>query len=113
MSAKTIAQRRKSADRKWAKLQTDTHPVVYVGAGSCGRAAGATEVIEAIKAHLKKKKTQARVIEVGCIGPCYLEPLVDIQMPNQPRISYSNVAPNQVEKILDPFLRRWLLSGQN
>ena len=31
--------------------------------------------------------------QVGCIGPCYLEPLVDIQMPGQPRVSYSNVTP--------------------
>ena len=87
MNVKTIDQRRQKAERNWEQLQNSPRPVIYVGAGSCGRAAGATEVVEAIRGHLKKKKVAARVIEVGCIGPCYLEPLVDIQMPGRPRIS--------------------------
>jgi len=105
MSAKTISKRRKSAEGKWEKLQNSTRPVIYIGAGSCGRAAGATKVIEAIKGHLKEKKVDAKVIEVGCIGPCYLEPLVDIQMPGKPRVSYSNIAPEHTARILDPFFK--------
>jgi NADH-quinone oxidoreductase subunit F len=103
MSVKLINERRKRAQESWEKLQNPTRPVIYVGAGTCGRAAGATEVVEAIRGHLKKKKVDARIIEVGCIGPCYLEPLVDVQMPNKPRVSYSNVAPNHVARILDAF----------
>ena len=104
MSAKTMEQRRRSAEKSWQELQNNARPVIYVGAGSCGRAAGATEVIEAVKAHLRKKKVAAKIVEVGCIGPCYLEPLLDVQMPGQPRISYSNVAEKHVARILDPFL---------
>ncbi|UCE60416.1 MAG: NADH-quinone oxidoreductase subunit NuoF [Phycisphaerales bacterium] len=104
MSAKTVTDRRAGAERSWEKLQQSTRPVIYVGAGSCGRAAGASEVIEEIKAHLKRRKVSARLIEVGCIGPCYLEPLVDVQMPGKPRISYSNVEPKHVERILDGLL---------
>ena len=48
MSAKTLNQRRKAAEKNWEKLQDSTRPVIYVGAGSCGRAAGALEVIENI-----------------------------------------------------------------
>ncbi|HUU95864.1 MAG TPA: NADH-quinone oxidoreductase subunit NuoF [Phycisphaerae bacterium] len=103
MSVKTINQRRERAERDWQKLQSSTRPVIYVGAGSCGRAAGALEVLEAIKGHLKKRKVNAKVVEVGCIGPCYLEPLVDIQMPNKPRVSYSNIAPKHTVRILDAF----------
>ncbi len=105
MRAKPIDERRKSAVRNWEKLQSSTRPVVYVGAGSCGRAAGAAEVMDALKRHLKKKRVDARVIEVGCIGPCYLEPLVDIQMPGRPRVSYSNVTPKQAVRILDSSLQ--------
>jgi NADH-quinone oxidoreductase subunit F len=104
MSARTIDQRRHSAEQKWVELQNGTRPVVYVGAGSCGRAAGAAEVIQAIEEYLREKKVGARVIEVGCIGPCYLEPLVDIQMPGMPRISYSNVSPKRATMLLDEFL---------
>ena len=42
----------------------------------------------------------ARVIEVGCIGPCYLEPLMDIALPGSPRVSYSNVTPEKARKVL-------------
>ena len=105
MSARTLDERRKGAERNWEELQSSPRPVIYVGAGSCGRAAGATEVIEAIRGHLAKRKVQARVIEVGCIGPCYLEPLVDIQMPGKPRISYSNTTPEQATKLIDQFLK--------
>ena len=103
MIAKTLSERRKAAVGSWEKLQSNTRPVIYVGAGSCGRAAGAGEIIEAIEAHLKKSKVAAKIIEVGCIGPCYLEPLVDVQMPGRPRVSYSNVTPKRVVKILEGF----------
>ena len=103
MSAKTIHQRRSSAQRNWEKLQNSPRPVIYVGAGSCGRAAGATEVIAAVNEQLAKRNHNAQVIEVGCIGPCYLEPLLDVQMPGKPRISYANVTPAQAVNILDSF----------
>ncbi len=105
MSAKTLNERRKQAERKWAELQNSPRPVVYVGTGSCGRAAGALEVVEGVRARLKERRSDARVVEVGCIGPCYLEPLIDFQMPGQPRISYSNVTPKQAVRILDQFLK--------
>ena len=104
MSAKTVNERRAGAQRKWEKLQNTSHPVVYVGAGSCGRAAGATEVVAALKNHIKRRKINARIVEVGCIGPCYLEPLVDFQMPKKPRISYSNVTPELAVQLLDSFV---------
>ncbi len=104
MSAKTIDKRRARAQRKWERLQNTSRPVVYVGAGSCGRAAGAAEVVGALKDHIKRRKTNARIVEVGCIGPCYLEPLVDIQMPKRPRVSYSNVTPDLAVEIFDSFM---------
>ncbi len=106
MSAMTIAERRSGAETRWKKLQDAKDPVIYVGAGSCGRAAGATDVIAAVEEYLGKKKLEARIVEVGCIGPCYLEPLLDIQMPGRPRISYSNVAAKRVPKILNLFLEK-------
>jgi NADH:ubiquinone oxidoreductase subunit F (NADH-binding)/(2Fe-2S) ferredoxin/Pyruvate/2-oxoacid:ferredoxin oxidoreductase delta subunit len=90
----------------WDELQNNARPLLYVGAGSCGLAAGAVEVIEAIEGHLARKKCRADILKVGCIGPCYLEPLVDVQMPGHPRISYSNVTPDLVTELLDSFLDR-------
>jgi len=98
----------KLAKKKSEELLDNTYPVIYVGAASCGRAAGALELISDIDNFLKEHSIDARVIQVGCIGPCYLEPLVDIKMPNQPRISYSNVN----SKVLSNILKSHLLEGQ-
>ncbi len=96
------------AKKKWEELQDNRYPVIYVGAASCGRAAGALELISDIGNFLKEHSLEAKVIQVGCIGPCYLEPLVDIKMPNQPRISYSNVN----SKVLSNILKSHLIEGQ-
>ncbi|MBE6687676.1 MAG: NADH-quinone oxidoreductase subunit NuoF [Ruminococcaceae bacterium] len=49
---------------------------VVVGQGSCGIAAGAGKVYNAIKKHLDTSKAVLGI--TGCIGMCYLEPIVDI-----------------------------------
>ena len=98
-----LEAQRSRALQAWGELQNNTRPLVYVGAGSCGLAAGAAEVIEAIESHLAEKKYVADILRVGCIGPCYLEPLVDVQMPGRPRISYSNVTPVLARGLLDSF----------
>jgi NADH:ubiquinone oxidoreductase subunit F (NADH-binding)/NAD-dependent dihydropyrimidine dehydrogenase PreA subunit/(2Fe-2S) ferredoxin len=105
-SPATLDARRAQALAAWAALQNNARPVIYVGAGSCGLAAGAAEVIEAIEKYLAKIKAQADILRVGCIGPCYLEPLVDVQMPGRPRISYSNNTPALVRDVLESFFEK-------
>lgn len=95
-----LAKKIDSAKSKWEKLNDNKEPIVYIGAASCGRAAGALELKEGVKTFLDENKKSARIIEVGCIGPCYLEPLVDIKMPGQPRVSYNNVNAKMLGMIL-------------
>ena len=51
-----------------------------------GRAAGADEVKRAVQATLAQLKLDARIVEVGCVGPCYLEPLLDVAAFGNPRV---------------------------
>ncbi|OEU69361.1 MAG: NADH dehydrogenase [Desulfovibrio sp. S3730MH75] len=92
------------AKKKWTSLNNSKIPIIYIGSASCGRAAGALKIVETVKQTLKKKKLSAKIIEVGCIGPCYLEPLMDIVLPGNPRISYANVSPADVEMIIESYL---------
>jgi len=96
-----------SAKKKWELLQDNKEPIIYVGAASCGRAAGALDLLTEINAYLKEHNVKAKVMQVGCIGPCYLEPLIDIKMPGQPRVSYGNVN----AKTLSMILKSHLLEG--
>ena len=106
MNTKKLEARRQEAEKKWFELQNNQRPVIYVGAASCGLASGAAEVMGALAGYLKNKNHEVDIVKVGCIGPCYLEPLVDIQMPGKPRISYSNVTANHVPPLLDSFLEK-------
>jgi len=106
MNIKAIEDRRQKAASKWEVLQRNPIPLIYIGAASCGLAAGAAEVQEAVEKYLKKNGMEGRIIQVGCIGPCYLEPLMDVQMPGQPRISYSNVRPSDVFLIMESFFEK-------
>ncbi|MCX6840983.1 MAG: NADH-quinone oxidoreductase subunit NuoF [candidate division WOR-3 bacterium] len=103
MKTAAIDGRRRQAQAKWSALSESPIPFIYIGAGSCGLAAGAADTQGAVEEYLGQHKIEARIVPVGCIGPCYLEPLMDIQMPGRPRISYSNVAAKDVEPILKGF----------
>ncbi|MBQ7542389.1 MAG: NADH-quinone oxidoreductase subunit NuoF [Clostridia bacterium] len=51
---------------------------IMVGQGSCGISAGAGKVYEALQNAIAEKHVDARVSVTGCIGMCFLEPIVDI-----------------------------------
>jgi NADH:ubiquinone oxidoreductase subunit F (NADH-binding)/NAD-dependent dihydropyrimidine dehydrogenase PreA subunit/(2Fe-2S) ferredoxin len=95
-----LTKRIESAKQKWEAFQKNEEPIIYIGAASCGRAAGAVQLLAQTNRWLKENELTAKVVEVGCIGPCYLEPLVDIQMPGQSRVSYNNVTPKTLPVIL-------------
>jgi NADH:ubiquinone oxidoreductase subunit F (NADH-binding)/NAD-dependent dihydropyrimidine dehydrogenase PreA subunit/(2Fe-2S) ferredoxin len=103
MNSNAMDERRRRAAAGWKEIQESALPFIYVGAGSCGLAAGAADTQKAAEDFLRTKGVPARFVQVGCIGPCYLEPLMDIRMPGRPRISYANVAAKDVPGILGPF----------
>ncbi len=104
--AKKLDERRRQAAAVWQELQQSPRPVIYIGTASCGLAAGAGETGEAVHKYLERSGIDGRVVPVGCIGPCYLEPLVDIQMPGRPRISYANVSAKDVPALLEAFFEK-------
>lgn len=90
------------------KIRTDTGTKIIVGMGTCGIAAGARETMHAILAELNEHQIDANVTTVGCIGMCSKEPLVDIEQAGKPRITYFNVHPDMVPRLIDEHL----LKGQ-
>ena len=88
----------------WKALMNSGKPVIYLGAASCGRAAGALVVKHAIQRELKDQSIDAQIIDVGCIGPCYMEPLVYIQLPGEPPVVYNNVATADVPRLIQKVI---------
>jgi NADP-reducing hydrogenase subunit HndB len=86
------------------KVRTGTGTKIIVGMGTCGIAAGARETMHAILKELEKREIDANVTTVGCIGMCIKEPLVDIEQAGRPRITYGNVKPDMVPKLIEEHL---------
>jgi len=94
----------KEALKAMEKEQNNDIPQIYVGCATCGNATGAQSVVQTIKTKLDKENLTAEIKEVGCIGMCFAEVLVDVIKPGRPRISYQDVTPEKVEEIIDSYL---------
>jgi NADH:ubiquinone oxidoreductase subunit F (NADH-binding)/NAD-dependent dihydropyrimidine dehydrogenase PreA subunit/(2Fe-2S) ferredoxin len=76
-------------------------PAFFVGAATCGRAAGAGETLARLREELASKDLAYPVLEVGCLGPCSYEPLVVVHKPGESTICYSGVGPEEVSRLLN------------
>lgn len=95
---------RQEAKKKLAPLQSEQKTQFIVGAATCGRATGALDVIQAIEEKIRQDNLDASVRQVGCIGMCNAEVLVDIIKPGKPRISYSDMDPEKVTELINDYL---------
>jgi len=102
--ASTFREIKSRAESQWRGLRDGGKSVIMVGAATCGRAAGALEVLQAIKRELKKQKLDYPVVEVGCMGHCYAEPIVTIIKPGYPPICYCHVNPVIAERLVREFI---------
>ena len=88
------------AARRWNGISAGDRPWIRMGTALCGKAAGCDDVIGALESALESQGTSALVTQVGCLGLCYAEPLLDVQFPGGPRIFYGNVTPESVNEIV-------------
>ncbi|MBT3315770.1 MAG: 4Fe-4S binding protein [Anaerolineae bacterium] len=90
-----------TAIREWADEKTADKTRIIVGLGTCGIAAGGNKILEAVEKTLANNDDiKAEVVSVGCIGICYKEPLLDIEIPGQPRLSYGSVTAKDTREII-------------
>lgn len=74
---------------------------IIIGMGTCGIAAGARAVMDAVMTELSKRGLKDVSVETtGCIGMCQQEPLLDVIHAGQPRITYGKVSPEDVARIV-------------
>lgn len=74
---------------------------IFVGSGTCGIAAGAGKTLLAVRDYIEANNFDADIVEVGCIGLCSAEPLMDFQVPGKSRVSFQKVTADKVPNILD------------
>lgn len=78
---------------------------VVVGMATCGIAAGARPVMTAFIEECAKRKLHNVVVEqTGCIGLCRLEPIVEIFVPGEEKVTYVKMTPEKVAKIVSDHI---------
>ena len=101
-----LQKQRENAKKIWEDFSSGKKARVMVGAATCGRAAGALDVISAFKSELKAQglENDVDVVETACIGLCYAEPLVEVRRAGEPSVLYSRVSPKDVGKLVKEHL---------
>ena len=92
------------AEQAWAALHTSGKPLISIGTATCGRSAGALSVLQTFQEELQKRGVEANIVEVGCMGPCYAEPLVSIAKPGKPALLYRNVTSERALELLEKYI---------
>ena len=106
---KTIAELEaiKAAALEKLNMRTDRKDgiKVVVGMATCGIAAGARPVLNAFIEEVAKRKLEDVVVsQTGCIGMCRLEPIVEVYMPGQEKVTYIRMTADKVAKIVSDHI---------
>lgn len=73
---------------------------IQVGAATCGLAKRAKVLKETLESEVKRQKLKARIVEVGCNGICYQEPIVDVIQKGNPKITYGAMTVDKIAPLV-------------
>jgi len=89
------------AERVKPALQGPEGFVITIGKGSCGIAAGAQKAEEVIREELAKQELKNVTLRIaGCMGNCFEEPIVEVQIPGEVPQIYRRVDIETAKKIV-------------
>ena len=74
---------------------------IVVGMATCGIAAGARPVMLEFVEELKRRGLEnVTVAQTGCIGMCRLEPMVEVHVKDQEKVTYVHMSPEKVARVV-------------
>ncbi len=78
---------------------------VLVGMATCGIAAGARPVLNAFVEEIAKRGlTNVTVTQTGCIGICQFEPVVEIEVPGEDKVTYVKMSAEKAVRVVNDHL---------
>lgn len=78
---------------------------VLVGMATCGIAAGARPVLNAFTEEVAKRKLQdVTITQTGCIGICQFEPVVEVEIPGEEKVTYVKMTPEKAIRVVNDHL---------
>ena len=92
--------REEALEKRKAKTTSGAAQVI-VGMGTCGIAAGARETMKAVLKYVETENLQNIIVtQTGCIGICEQEPILQVVIGDQPKVTYGKVTPEVVKDIM-------------
>ncbi len=107
---KTIAELQAIKEQAKAKLNIreesiGEHIRIVVGMATCGIAAGARPVLNAFAEEIAERKLEHVMVgQTGCIGMCQYEPIVEVFVPNQEKVTYVKMSADKVARVVDEHI---------
>lgn len=78
---------------------------VVVGMATCGIAAGARPVLQAFSDEIGKRKLgNVKLSQTGCIGICQYEPVVEVMVPGQEKVTYVKMTAEKALRVVTDHL---------
>jgi NADP-reducing hydrogenase subunit HndB len=105
-SLEELAKIRERMQNKVILREGQASTRVAVGMATCGIAAGARPVLNAFVEEVAKQNLgdKVTVSQTGCIGMCRYEPMVDVILPGQEKVTYIHVKPEMVPRIVSEHI---------
>lgn len=105
MAKMTLEELRNLRDAKKKEMvQRDDEgktALIIIGMGTCGIAAGAKEAFDAFLDELNNHNIKdTKITQTGCMGLCFSEPTVEVDVPGMPRVIYGNVDDKVARRIV-------------
>ncbi len=98
MATCDLLEKREQAQAGWEE-KTGAELYITIGIGTCGLAAGAQETLAAIEAEVDRRGMTAVYGQIGCVGMCSYEPMVELQVKGQARVNYGNALAENIPGI--------------
>ena len=78
---------------------------VKIAMATCGIAAGAKPIMDFFIEELDKRAIGAVVTQTGCMGYCYAEPTVEVQLPGHEPVVFGYVDRKKADEIIEKYIK--------
>ena len=80
---------------------------VVVGMATCGIAAGARPVLNALVEEVNNADLASKVTvtQTGCIGFCQLEPIVEVYEAGKEKVTYVKMTPEKAQRVIEEHIK--------
>jgi NADP-reducing hydrogenase subunit HndB len=109
LTIEDLKRLRGNAKKATALREGETTVKITVHMGTCGIAAGAREVMDALIEEMSESDRQdIRVVTSGCMGMCSSEPNVTVELKDKEAVIYQHMNRNKIRQVF----KRHVLLGE-